>query len=323
MAKDPAFDHQGPLDSELLTVFCRVAETRNFSRAALHLRMAQPVVTRKIRRLEEHLGLELFVRSNRGCELTAAGELLASKAAGILLQLSQLQEEVKDAAGKVSGTVALGITAAAGMLLTPFLMPKVAALWPNLRVELVEAVSQTLVKRVASRELSMALVYDPPPDSDLIAWPLLMEKLYLIGRPTPVLAAMKQATVKQLAALPLVLPSKSQTVRVLLEDAFAEEDMALSPAYEANSSPLLRAMVSQGLGYTVLTQGSVSAELESGVLRAVPLAARGMSLALTLVTSKDHAKLYTVQLMADLIKSEVRQRAQAGSWPGAPRIMQG
>ncbi|MFJ3463479.1 LysR family transcriptional regulator [Achromobacter spanius] len=35
--------------------------------------MAQPVVTRKIRRLEEHLGLELSVRSNRGCELTAAG----------------------------------------------------------------------------------------------------------------------------------------------------------------------------------------------------------------------------------------------------------
>ena len=51
------------LDADLLAVFCRVAQARNFSRAANHLGMAQPIVTRKIKRLEDDLGVQLFVRS--------------------------------------------------------------------------------------------------------------------------------------------------------------------------------------------------------------------------------------------------------------------
>jgi DNA-binding transcriptional LysR family regulator len=53
-----------------------VAEASNFSRAALHLGVAQPIVTRKIRKLEEDLGVNLFIRTNRGCTLTQEGELL-------------------------------------------------------------------------------------------------------------------------------------------------------------------------------------------------------------------------------------------------------
>ncbi len=313
------------LDADLLTVFCRVAETSNFSRAAMHLGVAQPIVTRKIRRLEDELGVQLFVRSNRGCYLTHEGELLASKAAGILLQLAQLKEEVTNSSNLVTGTIAVGLPTAAGMLLAPHLMPAVAARWPQLRVELVESVTRSLLASVLNRDLSLALLYDPPTDVGLIARPLLMERLHLIGPPTAAkkLAAIKRARVQDIAVLPLVLPIRAQVIRVLLEDAFAEEGVPLVPRYEANSPQLLKTMVLQGLGFTVLTLGSVADEVATGRLAAIPLADRGMSLALTLVTTKEHSRLRVVQLMSELIVSEVRRLAQSGLWPGLPQVMRG
>ena len=313
------------LDASLLALFCRVAETRNFSRAAAHLGLAQPIVTRKIRRLEEALGVELFVRSNRGCELTPEGDLLAAKASGILLQLAQLKEEVSNSSDRVSGTIAIGVPTAAGTLLAPVLMPAIASRWPELRVELVEAVSANILASALNREVSLALLYDPPTDVGLISRPLLMERLHLIGTPEAAkrLSGLKRARVQDMAALPLVLAIRAQIIRVLVEDAFAEEGVPLAQMYEANSPLLLKTMVLQGLGFTVLSLGSVADEVSTGRLVAIPLADRGMSLTLTMVTTKEQGRLRVVQLMSELIVSEVHRMANSGQWPGSPQIMKG
>nr|ADM86733.1 LysR-type regulator [Delftia acidovorans] len=309
------------LDADLLSVFCWVAKTSNFSRAAAQLGTAQPVVTRKVGRLEEHLGVQLFVRTNRGCELTEPGLLLAAKAPGILMQLAQLKEEVGQSAQVVSGTLSMGITHSAGSVMAPHLLPTIGARWPKLRVNLVEALSKNLVERVLNRELSLAVLYDPPADPDLVATPLLMERLCLVGRPQTRLQALPRPTVRDMVGLPLVLPSGHQTIRVLLEDAFAEIGEPLRPVYEATSVNMLRAMAAQGLGYTVLTLGSVAAEVAAGTLLAQPLADKGMSVGLTLITTREHSRLRNVQLMADFVSSEIRAVARRGLWPGKPTVM--
>jgi LysR family nitrogen assimilation transcriptional regulator len=312
------------LDPDLLVVFCRVAETLNFSRAAAHLGLAQPVVTRKIRRLEEILGVSLFLRSNRGCTLTPEGELLASKAAGVLLQQTHLNEEVGKSARGVTGTIAIGMTVAAGTLLAPHLLPAIAAQWPELRVELYEAVTRHLLNGVLNRELSVALLYDPPTDLGLHMQPLLMDRLCLAGPPevSEEFARLSKASVRDIARLPLVLPVRSQIIRELLEDAFAEASLPLKPRYETNSPTMLKAMVSQGLGYTVLTMGSLEQDIATGKLVAIPLSDPGMSLTLTLVTSADYGQLRVVQLVAGLISKLVRQLVTSGQWPGTPQLMQ-
>lgn len=308
-------------DPELLQVFCGVATARSFSRAALQLDLAQPVVTRKIRRLEEQLGVELFIRSNRGCQLTPAGDLLAARAPAILMQLEQLKDEVAQSSDTVRGMIAIGITQVAASLLAPRLIPAMATRWPELRVNMVEAVSVSLIEQVRRRDLHLALVFDPPSDAELVSTPLLMERLHVIGRPGRELAALRKATVADLAKLPLVLPSGPQTVRALLEDAFAEASLALKPMYEANSVSLLRAMALQGLGYTVLTVGGVADDIAAGRLAAVPLTQNGMSIALSLLSTRQFGKLRNVQLVSELISGEVRRMARAGAWPGHPIVM--
>ncbi|CAG9266068.1 HTH-type transcriptional regulator BbuR [Paraburkholderia unamae] len=309
------------IDCEVLRVFCKVAELENFSRAAVQLEMAQPVVTRKMKRLEEDLGVELFVRTNRGCQLTQPGKLLAAKASGILIELAQLREEVMHSAEDVTGSLAIGMTHTAGSLLAAQVVSTIASHWPRLHVSLTQDVSRVLVAQLLNNELSLAVLFDPPTDSRLVAVPLLMERLCLVGKPGSPLLDIEHPTIADLVGAPLILPTRGQAVRQLVEEAFAEIDTPLQPIYETNSTVLLNSLAAQGLGYTLLTYGTVAPDVAAGRVAARPLDQPGMSICLTLATTREHHRLKTVRFVSELIQREIRRLAQGGFWQGSPTVV--
>ncbi len=75
-----------------LHYFSVVAEERSFSRASARLRIAQPAISRKIKALEQDLGVQLFARHTRGVDLTEAGESLLGNAYTLFRQIEQLRD---------------------------------------------------------------------------------------------------------------------------------------------------------------------------------------------------------------------------------------
>jgi DNA-binding transcriptional LysR family regulator len=76
--------------------FVAVAEAGHVGRASAALRVAQPAVSRQIRRLEDELGAALFVRTARGMTLSNAGERFLGHARGILEGVRRAQVEMRD-----------------------------------------------------------------------------------------------------------------------------------------------------------------------------------------------------------------------------------
>ncbi|WP_199706617.1 LysR family transcriptional regulator [Amnibacterium setariae] len=95
------------LDLRKLRYFTVVADELNFGRAAEVLMIAQPVLSRQIRALEDELGVRLFVRDTRGTELTEHGRLLRTEAEGLLASAAAVRRRIAIAArGEASFTVA-------------------------------------------------------------------------------------------------------------------------------------------------------------------------------------------------------------------------
>ena len=93
-----------------LGYFVRIAELGSITRAASHLRVAQPALTRQVQRLEDELGVALFTRVNRGVRLTEAGQKLLESATRILRDVERTGDEIRAQDAHPSGKIILGVT---------------------------------------------------------------------------------------------------------------------------------------------------------------------------------------------------------------------
>ena len=84
------------------------AQHRSFRRAAVALRIAQPTLSKRIRELEDSLGIVLFERSTSGAHLTADGEIVAARAKQILIDLDSMQSITKDGGAGTAGRLEIG-----------------------------------------------------------------------------------------------------------------------------------------------------------------------------------------------------------------------
>ena len=92
-----------------LEYFSAVAESKSISMAAKKLHVAQPPVSRQISMLEDELGVCLFLRNNKGIELTEAGRCLYEQSQQMFQNLRRMTDSVRDIDAGVRGLLKLGV----------------------------------------------------------------------------------------------------------------------------------------------------------------------------------------------------------------------
>jgi DNA-binding transcriptional LysR family regulator len=123
-------------DFRALRYFVAVAEELHFTRAAERLYIAQPALSEQIRRLERELGVELFRRTTRKVELTAAGEELLSRARRILEEADEAFAEASRAARGETGRLRVATGATAGVAHVPEMLRAFRRARPEVQLDL-------------------------------------------------------------------------------------------------------------------------------------------------------------------------------------------
>src|SRR5689334_2818061 len=113
-----------------LHYFVRIAELGSITRAAAHLQIAQPALTRHVQRLEDELDTALFTRANRGVRLTEAGNKLLESAQRILRDVERVGDEIRAHKAHPSGKIVLGVTPTQCPVVVPELFARIRRHYP-------------------------------------------------------------------------------------------------------------------------------------------------------------------------------------------------
>ncbi|KQR63669.1 LysR family transcriptional regulator [Arthrobacter sp. Leaf337] len=124
------------MEIQQLRVFLAVADELHFGRAAERLHLAQPPVSRIVRQLERDFGTDLFIRSTRSVQLTAAGAALVAPAQEILAAADRAKASALAAGRGEVGTVKLAYAGASTHVLVGVLAREVRKVYPGIEFRL-------------------------------------------------------------------------------------------------------------------------------------------------------------------------------------------
>lgn len=115
-----------------------VAELGGLRRAARHLGIAQPAITRSIQELERELGVTLFERSATGMTLTPIGEAFVKRTTAVQRELERACDEVQQLKGISAGTVSIGLSTAPHVSMLPMVLEPFRRRYPDVRLRITE-----------------------------------------------------------------------------------------------------------------------------------------------------------------------------------------
>lgn len=284
------------------------------TRAANVLHVAQPSLSRQMQVLEHELGVLLFVRSDRGVQLTEAGQVLQERANAVLQQVRQIRDEIGLQAREPMGVLRCGLPASLFELLTVPLLCDYRERYPQVQLRVTEGPSVALHEMMITGRLDTAVVSDAEPLQMLRSHLLLREQLYLVGPLDAGLRIEEELPLLALAERPLILTSQPNAMRVLVDRGLADADLRVEPVIEANSSRLLCELAERGKGFTVLPFSAVAEPYRAGRVSISPV--RDLAVTWVLVIARDRGLSLAARKLREMISEIASQQIAAGAWQG-------
>ncbi len=241
-----------------LRYFVAVGEKLHFGRAAEHLHMSQPPLTRQIKQLENELGAALFIRNNRRVELTAVGQRFLAETKPLLAQFDSLKHHVSETAAGRLGKLAIGFISVADYHVLPSLLREFQSRYPNVNLNLREATTDLQIDALRSGEIDIGIVLAPLTDPSLQFRPLFQEELVAVlpasDNENRGPSHAKAISVRELAEQPFVMFPRHSAPGLYdaIVDTCDRAGFAPRVAQEAIQMQTIISLVSVGMGVALV-----------------------------------------------------------------------
>jgi LysR family transcriptional regulator, hydrogen peroxide-inducible genes activator len=232
-----------------------VADSGNFTRAAVRLDIAQPSLSQQIIKLEKELGHKLFHRLGRKAVLTEAGKVFLERARRILFEVEGATKELGD-----HPSLERKITVGAIPTLAPYVLPELIKRcqkrYPNLQVNIREDFKKTLIAELLEGELDMALVALPVADPSIHVDVLWKEPLMLTVSVDHPLASKPRVTGADLAAENFILLGSSSSLAAQVRRFCGDHHFEPRIGSQCAQVATVKALVGNGAGISILPRGA-------------------------------------------------------------------
>lgn len=234
----------------LLAAFDSSAREGHITRAADRLRVPQSSVSRRIKALEQLVGVPLFQQVGRGVTLTTAGRELHERTRDLVREFDRAITTVRSHADPDGGVVRFGFPLTLGPVSIPSLLADFHRNAPGMRLHLSQAHGHALAEMVRDGRLDLAVIIPPP--NDLPVTVLGRQSLVLHVADSHRLARRNKVDLAELSDEFFIANPPSYHARAELESCCTEAGFEPYVAFEISEFDTIRALVAHDLGIALL-----------------------------------------------------------------------
>lgn len=235
------------VDLELYKVFYVVAKNKHMTRASEELHISQPAISQSIKKLEDQLGGTLFLRSNKGMELTEEGKMFYEYVKGALELIGNAENEFTSFKDLSKGEIKVGCSTTLTKLILMDALENFHKDYPNININIVNGLTSNLINDLKLGKLDFVIFNE----SNVKENNLYLEKIKELKQGfvyNPDYYTDNVKTFSDLNKLPLILQNGESNSRKLLDYIALQEHVKLMPRMEVVSQELISEFANIGLG---------------------------------------------------------------------------
>ena len=256
---------------ESLKVFCDLAETESFTKAAQINSVTQSAVSQQISSLERIFKSLLIERSKKKFRLTREGQVLYDYSKQIIQTYESLHSKLQDLKDIISGTIRVATIYSIGLHDLPPYIKKFMKNYPTVNVHVEYRRANQVYDDVLSNVVDLGLVAYPQKDSKLEIVPLRKEPLVLICHPQHTLAKQKSVKLKSLAGQKIIGFEPDIPTRKALDKILREHGVDVKVVMEFDNVETVKRAVEIDAGLSIVPLGTVTQEIAKNTLIAMEI----------------------------------------------------
>ena len=256
---------------ESLKVFCDLAETESFTKAAQINGVTQSAVSQQISSLERTFKSLLIERSKKKFRLTREGQVLYDYSKQIIQTYESLHSKLQELKDIISGTIRVATIYSIGLHDLPPYIKKFMKVYPTVNVHVEYRRANQVYEDVLGNVVDLGLVAYPVKDAKLEIIPLRKEPLVLICHPQHAFSKLKTIKLKQLLGQKFIGFEPDIPTRKALDKILKEYDVSVNNVMEFDNIETVKRAVEIDAGVSIVPQGTVAQEVAKQTLAAVPL----------------------------------------------------
>ena len=236
------------INLELYRIFYVVAKYKHMTKAAEELYISQPAISQAIKKLEEQLGGTLFLRSNKGMELTEEGRMFFNYVKGALELIHNAESEFTSFKDLSKGEIKIGCSTTLTKLVLMDTIQKFHKDYPNINIDITNDLTKNLIQDLNLGKLDFVIFNE----SNIKEKNVNLEKIKEVKQGFLYHPNSFQDTIKSLEELneyPLILQKPESNSRKLLDSITLSKNIKLLPKMEVVSQDLIAEFTNIGLGF--------------------------------------------------------------------------
>jgi len=251
---------------ESLKVFCDLAETRSFTKAAQINNVTQSAVSQQIGALERQFKSLLIERSKKKFRLTREGQVLYDYSKQLIQTYDSLQNRLQEMKDIISGTIRLATIYSIGLHELHPHLKKFLRLYPTVNVHVEYRRANQVYEDVLGNVVDLGLVAYPSRDAKLELVPLRKDSLVMICHPQHPLAKSKSVKLSQLAGQKFISFEPDIPTRKAIDKILRDHDVEVQSVMEFDNIETVKRAVEIEAGISIVPQATITQEVAKQTL---------------------------------------------------------